>query len=204
MFWIKLGILLTGFLYAGLLPYTTKKALQHINFDPKLETLSFLSNKWLYGKDCQKGYQQLLFASAVLTYIFFWLLSKFYDLGEREQFMRQIDYTVAVLTILAFSPHNILPYSFFKRPGTTLQRLLHNIFGGIVFLALPLLIILFQVSVLSDYKFMGITGLVMISILVILVGFSFLKNGLTGTSEILFINGISIWTIFVTIMTIML
>ncbi len=204
MLWIKLGIIITGFLYAGLLPYTIKNALQHIDFDPKRETLSFLSNKWLYGKEAQKGYRNLLFASAVLTYVFFWLLSKFYDLGEHEQFMRQIDYTVAVLAILAFSPHNILPYSLFKRPKTTLQRLLHNIFGGVVFVTLPLLIFFFQASILLQYKFMGITGLVMIVILVIMVGYSFLKNGLTGTSEILFINGISIWTIFVTIVTLLI
>ncbi|HPR32136.1 MAG TPA: hypothetical protein PLK12_08570 [Prolixibacteraceae bacterium] len=161
-----------------------------------------MSNKWLYGEKCQKGYQRLLFASAVLTYSFFWLLSKFYDLGRYEEYMRQLDYTVAVMTILAFSPHNILPYSV-KRLGTSLQRLLHNIFGGVVFLFLPLLIIFFQARVIEPYPFMGITGLMIISITVVLTAISFLKNGLTGVSELLFINGVSTWTIFITILTLL-
>jgi hypothetical protein len=111
MSWIKLGILFTGILYAGLLPYTIYKALQHVVFDLSKQTLSFFSNKHLYGEKLNRTYKRLLFVFALLTYGFFWLLSRFYDLGEHEKFMNYIDYSFALLTLLAFVPHNMRPYN---------------------------------------------------------------------------------------------
>ncbi|MFC0877498.1 hypothetical protein ACE01N_12930 [Saccharicrinis sp. FJH2] len=203
MFWIKLGILLTGFLYAGLLPHTVRKTLQHVDFDPERQTLSFLSNKVLYGEKFKKGYKRLLLGAALLNYSFFWLLSKHYDLGEHADYMRYIDYSFAFLTILAFIPHNIYPYSF-KHLGTTFQRFFHNVFAALVFLTLPVMIITFQVAVLPDNYFLGIAGLVIVFVIVISVFVSVVLNGVNGITEILFINGISIWSIFTTILTIMI
>lgn len=200
MIWIKLGILLIGFVYAGLLPYSIGKALNHVSFDLKNQTLSFFSNKSLYGEKFVKGYKFLLFATAILTYTFFWLLTRFYDLGEFEKLMQYIDLGFASLVLLAFVPHNLKPYSL-KSLTPSLQRLIHNLLAVVVFFSLPLLIITFQVSILPEIKFLGITGMVIIGVIVLAVIFSFLKNGINGATELLFINGISLWTIFVTFIT---
>ncbi len=197
---IKLGILLVGFFYAGVLPYSVKRSIEHIEFDLKKYTLSFLSNKSLYGKTYVRGYTRLLFAVAILHYLFFWLLSKFYDLGENERFMQYIDYSFAFLAMLAFVPHNIFPYSR-KRILTSFQRFFHNVLAVVVFLTLPTLIILFQIAVLPNLRFLGISGLVIISGTVLVMIFSIVKSGVNGMTEMLFINGISIWSIFVTIIT---
>ena len=197
---IKLGILLVGFFYAGVLPYSVKRSIEHIEFDLKKYTLSFLSNKSLYGRTYVRGYTRLLFAVAILHYLFFWLLSKFYDLGENERFMQYIDYSFAFLAMLAFVPHNIFPYSR-KRILTSFQRFFHNVLAVVVFLTLPTLIILFQIAVLPNLRFFGISGLVIISGTVLVMIFSIVKSGVNGMTEMLFINGISIWSIFVTIIT---
>jgi len=197
---IKLGILLVGFTYAGVLPYAVKRSIQHINFDLKKYTLSFLSNKNLYGKNYVRGYKQLLFATAILNYLFFWLLSLFYDLGENERYMRQIDYSFAVLALLAFVPHNIYPFKR-KNLKTNLQRIIHNLLAVVVFLSLPTLVILFQTAILPDLWFLGISGLLIIVGTIVVTGVSVVKNGINGVTEMLFINGVSIWSIYVTINT---
>ncbi len=200
MIGIKLGILLVGFVYAGLLPYVIRKVLQHIDIDLNVRTLSFLGNKSLYDPKYAKAYKRLLFAAALLTYLFFWLLSRYYNLGRYEAFMQYIDYSFALITLLAFIPHNIEPYSL-KTPGPTIRRLLHNLLAVFLFLALPILIFLFQFAILDDYRFLGIAGLVIISASVVTVVLSGIRNGINGFTEILFINGISSWTIFTTIAT---
>lgn len=106
MMLIKLGILLVGLFYAGLLPFAVIRTLQHLDFDLEEYTLSFLSNQILYDQKYVKGYKRLLFTLAILNYLFFWLLSKFYDLGENELYMQQVKYSFVVLVLLAFLPHN--------------------------------------------------------------------------------------------------
>ncbi len=200
MIWIKLGILLIGFTQAGLLPHFIKKALAHVNIDLKNQTLSFLSNKTLYGEKFVKAYKWLLFVTALLTYGFFWLLNEYYDLGDYHKLIRYIDIGFASLALLAFVPHNINPYSLKSLPKS-LERILHNLLAVVVFLSLPALIITFQVAILPELKFLGISGLVLIGGTVLSVAFSMLKNGINGVSELLFINGISLWTVFVTMVT---
>ncbi len=203
MIWVKLGILLIAFVYAGLLPYVVRKAMRHINFDLKAQTLSFLSNKSLYGRRYTRAYKGLLFAAALLTYLFFWLLSKYYDLGEYEAYMRYIDYSFTFLTLLAFIPHNLEPYSL-KTPGPAFRRLAHNVLGGVVFLTLPILIILFQVAVVADHQFLGVTGLVVVGLVVTVTLIGIIKTGVSGVTEVLFVNGISLWAIIVTILTLVI
>ena len=200
MMWIKLGILLIGFSNAALLPYSIRKALDHITFDLRNQTLSFLSNKALFGDKFVKGYKWLLFATAILTYTFFWLLTKFYDLGEYEKLLQYIDLGFASLVLLAFVPHNLQPYSL-KSLTPTLQRIMHNLLAVVVFLSLPGLIITFQAAILPEIMFLGVSGMVIIGITVLSVVISILKNGINGATEVLFINGISLWTIYVTIVT---
>lgn len=200
MILIKLGILLIGFVNAGLLPYSIRKALEHVNLDIKNQTLSFFSNKSLYSTRIVKGYKWLLFATAILTYTFFWLLTKYYDLGEFEKLLQYIDLGFASLVLLAFVPHNLQPYSL-KRLTPSLQRLMHNLLAVVVFLSLPLLIMTFQAAILPERQFLGISGMVIIGITILFVVFSILKNGINGATEVLFINGVSLWTIYVTIIT---
>ena len=200
MIWIKLGILLIGFANAALLPYSIRKALEHVSFDLKNQTLSFFSNKTLYGAKFVKGYKWLLFTSAILTYSFFWLLTEYYDLGGYEKLMQYIDLGFFSLVLLAFVPHNLQPFSL-KRLTPSLQRLFHNLLAVVVFLSLPALISSFQTAILPEIKFLGMAGIIIIGITVLLVALSILKNGINGATELLFINGISIWTIFVTIIT---
>ncbi|SMO45368.1 hypothetical protein SAMN06265379_101894 [Saccharicrinis carchari] len=200
MIWIKLGILLIGFVYAGLLPYSIHKALAHVSFDLEKHTLSFFSNKTLYGDKFVKGYKWLLFATAILTYAFFWLLTKYYNLGQYERLMRYIDLGFASLALLAFVPHNLKPYSL-KSLAPALQRFMHNVLAVVVFLTLPALIITFQVAIITEIKFLGILGMSIIGITILSVAYTMLKSGINGASELLFINGVSIWTIIVTMVT---
>lgn len=200
IFYIKLGILLIGFIQAGLLPYFIQKALKHVNLDLDKQTLSFLSNKDLYGKRFVKGYKRLLFTTAILTYLFFWFLTEYYELGEYNKLMKYIDLGFVSLALLAFVPHNLKPYSL-RNLSLFLQRTLHNLLAVVVFLSLPALIITFQIVILPESMFLGIFGLAIIGITVFLVALSILKNGVNGATELLFINGISLWTIFVTMTT---
>ena len=202
MVWIKLGILIIGFVYAGLIPFTVRRVVRQIDFDLHQQTLSFLSNKTLYDKRYVRGYTRLLFATAILHYVFFWLLSKYYNLGEHETYMRYINYSFAFFTLLAFVPHNIRTYSF-KRLNTTVQRLVHNLLAIFVFLSLPTLIILFQTAVIHAMPFMGIAGLILIGGTLVLTAIYIIRQGLNGISEIFFINGISFWTVFITIFTVL-
>lgn len=200
MLFTKLGILLIGFAQASLLPYAIRKALKHVKLDLEKYTLSFLSNKSLYGQKLVKGYKWMLIATALLTYAYFWLLTEYYDLGEHDKLMRYIDIGFASLALLAFVPHNLKPYSL-KSFAPSLQRFLHNVLAVVVFLSLPALIITFQVIIIPEIKFLGISGLAIIGVTIFAVILSILKNGVNGATELLFINGIGLWTIFVTIVT---
>lgn len=114
--------------------------------------------------------------------------------------MQYIDLGFASLALLAFVPHNLKPYSL-RNLSLFIQRILHNLLAVVVFLSLPALIVTFQVAILPESNFLGISGLAIIGITVLLVAFSILKNGVNGATELLFINGISLWTIFVTMVT---
>lgn len=200
MIWIKLGILLIGFANAALLPYSINKALDHVKFDLKNQTLSFFSNKSLYGERLVKGYKIMLFTTAILTYIFFWLLTLYYNLVSYDKLLGYIDLGFLLLTLLAFVPHNLKPYSL-RTLSPTIQRLMHNLLAALVFIALPSLIITFQSTLLPEILFLGVSGMIIIGLTIIAVVLSILKNGINGATELLFINGISLWTIFVTIVT---
>lgn len=196
----KLSILLIGVLQASLLPYSIKKVLAHVKLDLNSQTLSFLSNKSLYGAKFVKGYKYLLFTTAILTYLFFYLLTEYYELGKYSRLMQYIDLGFISLALLAFIPHNLKPYSL-KSLAPSLQRILHNLLAVVVFLTLPILIIGFQIVIFPEMKFLGISGMIIIGFTVLSVLFSILKNGINGATELLFINGISFWTIFVTVVT---
>jgi hypothetical protein len=200
IFFTKLGILLIGFVYAGLMPYTIRKAIGHLRFDLKRHTLSFLSNTELYGEIYRKAYKRMLFITAILTYIFFWLMTWFYNLGAYEKLMRNIDICFASITLLAFLPHNLRPVSL-KSLAPSLQRILHNLLAVGVFIALPLLIISFQVTLMPYARFAGLSGLVVILVVLVLTLISLFKQGINGATELVLINGISIWTIYITFLT---
>lgn len=197
-----MGILIIGFIYAGFIPLTLRKVLRRLAFNLREETLSFLSDKTQYDKRIARGYTKLLLLTALLHYAFFWLLSRYYNLGEHETYMLYTSFTFALLALLAFVPHNMKPYSF-RNLSSTLQRAIHNLLAFVVFFTLPLLIVLFLTAVIHTYPIMAITGLVIIGITAILTAYSLFRHGLTGVCEIIFIVGVSFWTIFVTICTVL-
>lgn len=201
MFWIKLGILVIGALYAVLLPYIVYKTIIGIKFDPREYTLSFLSNKSLYNKSTARGYTRLLLLTAALHYVFFWLLTEYYFLGEEERYLKYVDYSSIALTMLALVRHNMLPYSF-KTLRAAIQRAGHNIVAVLVFLLIPGLIITFQILVLGDGRiFLGMGGLIIIGLTLVGLVHSVIKGGLNGITELVFINGLSLWSIFTAVVT---
>ncbi|MFV0267488.1 MAG: DUF998 domain-containing protein [Draconibacterium sp.] len=202
MNWIKFGILLIGYITVGLLPDAVKKSLQHVDINISEQTLSFLSNKSLYGKEFERGYTLLLFTMAILLYTFFWLLTKYYNLGKHARLMRIITYTFASLALLAFVPHNIQPYSWHNL-APSLQRFLHNVLAVVVFLSVPTLIITFQVAILKRLPLIGITGICILGLVILIMAYLLLSNGLNGIAEIFFIDGISVWIIFVSVTTVL-
>jgi len=143
-----------------------------------------------------------LFITALLHYAFFWLLSHYYDLGQNEVYMQYMLYSFVLLTLLAFVPHNMKPYSF-KSLSSSMQRLLHNLLAFVVFLTLPVLIVIFLTAINSTLPFLGITGFVIIGCTAFFTLFSLIRHGLTGACEMIFITGVSLWTIFVTIFTVL-
>lgn len=72
-----------------------------------------------------------------------------------------------------------------------------------MFLSLPALIITFQAILIAipEMQFLGLSGMAIIVLTVIAVGLSILKNGVNGATELLFINGVGLWTLFVTAVT---
>lgn len=200
MFWVKLGILLIGSLFALLLPYVVYKTVNDVRLNLRKYTLSFLSNRELYGEPKAKGYTWLLLITAFLLYLYFALLTDYYLLGAEERLLTYINYSVAGLALLACVRHNMIPYSF-KTFRAAIQRLGHNLFAVVVFLSLPGLIITFQSLVIGEYLFLGVGGFIIIGLTIGVTLFSVIKQGINGITEMLFINGLSFWTIFVTLVT---
>jgi hypothetical protein len=201
MSWIKIGIIIIGALYVLILPYAVYKTIVRLGFDIRKYTLSYLSNSSLYDKKTVEGYTFLLLATAVLHYAFFWLLIRYYDLGEHRQILTWLDYSALFLTLLACIHHNMLPLSF-KTLRKTLLRIGHNIFAVVVFLALPTLIIVFQSLIIDTHPVLGIVGFVIIGLTVLLTIASVIREkAINGIVEIIFILGISLWTIFITLAT---
>ncbi len=201
--WIKLGILLTGFFYAGFLPHTLRKTLRHTEIDLSKWTISYLSNKRIYGRVYLSGYKWMMFAMAVSCLVFFRLLVEFYELHAHENLLNYADYTALFLVSLAFLPHNMQPISF-KHLGRSLQRILHNLMALLVFIMLPIFITTFHIAILNELPVLAISGLVIVAAIVLGTIWSVIFNGLNGVSELIFINGISIWGIVVTVFTVLM
>jgi len=201
MFWVKVGIIIVGSLYALLLPYVIYRAVESVKIDLNSYTLSFLSNKRIYNKTTAKGYTRLLLVIALVHYIFFSLLTRYYFLGEEERYLNYVNYSSLFLTLLGCVRHNILPYSF-KTLRAAILRIGHNILAVIVFLVLPALIISFQTLIVDEHKFIGIGGFIIIGAVLAWLILSIVKRGINGVTELVFITGISIWSIFVTVITV--
>lgn len=199
---IKAGILIIGFVFAGILPYSLKRSLKHIEIDLRKYTLSFLTVKKLYGNKYIKDYRRLLFITAFLLYVFFWLLLEYYNIKKYKNILRIMDICVASLTLLAFVPYDMSPYSL-KNISNTLQRLVHNILGLTVFISITILIISFQSIILKKFVILGISGFIIIFFTIITTLYGLIKDGLNGFTELSFINGTSLWIITTTILTVL-
>ncbi|MFA5769659.1 MAG: hypothetical protein WC871_08995, partial [Bacteroidales bacterium] len=62
---------------------------------------------------------------------------------------------------------------------------------------------LFQSAIIESMPFLGIAGLILIGGTLVLTAVYIIRQGVNGISEIFFINGISFWTVFVTIYTVL-
>jgi len=107
------------------------------------------------------------------------------------------------MALLAFVPHNMEPYSF-RNLSSTLQRAISQL-AGLVWSSLPYpyWIVLFSTAIIHTYPIMSIIGLVIIGHHGYSNSFLYRRRGLTGICEMIFIVGVSIWTIFVTIWTVL-
>jgi len=181
---IKSGILIIGFIFAGILPYSIKKSLKHIDIDLNKYTLSFLTVKKLYGTKYLKNYRKLLFITAILLYLYFWLLIEYYEIKKYKNILKIMDICVTSITLLA------------------LQRLIHNLLGLTVFVSIILLTLTFQIVIIKKFFLLGISGFIIILLTIFTTIFALIKNGLNGFTELSFINGISIWIIVTSILTI--
>lgn len=202
MFWIKLSILIIGFSYAVILPYTIYKVMKSLEFNPRTHTLSYISIKEIYGKKYHTGYTYLLFLAAILNYAFFWLLTEIYDLYEFDDIVKYIDSSCFFLVILSFIPFNLVPYKK-ENIRYNLKRIFHNIFAAFVFVSLTILIIIFNLILLGRFPLLSIIGFIIIGITMILLFIDVKRNSITGFSELLFIDGLSLWSIFVTVFTVL-
>lgn len=113
-----------------------------------------------------------------------------------------MDICVASLTLLAFVPYDMSPYSL-KNISNTLQRLVHNILGLTVFISITILIISFQSIILKKFVILGISGFIIIFFTIITTLYGLIKDGLNGFTELSFINGTSLWIITTTILTVL-
>ena len=202
MFWLKTGILIIGSIYAVLLPYAIYKAVIRLRLNIREYTLSFVSNKDLYGKKTAYNYTAIILLIALLHYIFFWLLSQYYFAGSEGKLLTYLDYSVAGLTLLALFRHNIVPYSL-KTLRECVLRFGHNLWAVVVFVSLPALIIVFQSLIVESHKFLGIGGFIIIGLTILAFIVSVIyERKINGVNEIIFISGISVWSIFVMLVTI--
>ncbi len=202
MIWTKIGIIIIGSLYSLLLPYAVYRAIVGTKLDIRESTLSYLSNKMLYDRKLNIGYTVLLLATALLQYLFFWLLSQYYFPGPEKKLLTYLDYSVAGLTLLACTHHNMLPLSF-RTLRAALLRIGHNVFAVAVFVLLPALIIVFQSLIIDDHRVLGIGGFIIVGAMILLTLVSAIRQGINGVTELIFINGLSLWSIFITLVTVL-
>jgi hypothetical protein len=144
----------------------------------------------------------VLFLIAFLTLIFFWLLTEKFELRGHQKIMKWLSYSVSLLVLLAFFPHNIARFKWHNFNQSVI-RILHNLSAILVFFSISMLVITFQIEILPENRFAGIVGLVIIGSTLISMLLFMIHNQVNSITEEIFIFGICCWEIFILIMVLL-
>jgi len=200
--WLDIFIVVICLLSSLIIPVIITYKIKSIRFNPENETLSFLSNKRLFGKKMSEGYTEVLFVTGILSFAFFWLLVEKLHFVDDQSIWKWMIISIGSLILLAFAHHNIIPYKW-KYLYENFIRTLHNILAVVVFIALPVLIVKFDIFLFNERFAASLTGMGVIGITIIATIFTLIKKKkLTGITEITFITGICLWNIITTIFVI--
>jgi len=164
-------------------------------FDIKSMTISFLSNSSNYGNHMARKYKGILFISSAVFSVFFHLLVVKFDFQHNNDFLTIVNWICVLIVALALIPHNNQPFNSENR-YMVLQRVFHNTLAFIVLTGIPASIILYQLLVIQIDPVYGRTGLLIASVNTLATIITFFRNGITALSEVVYISGVSIWSLY--------
>lgn len=188
-------IIIISLLSSIIIPYIIYRKIKSTKFDPEKETLSYLSNKTLFGRKMSEGYTEVLFALAIFTLVFFWLLIKKLNFTADHAIWEWLIIAIFSLILLAFAHHNMVP---FKRQNLYLNiiRIIHNLLAAMVFISLPVLMIRFDHYFYQAHEIVSLVGYIVVAItLIATLSAIIIMRKMTGIAEMIFIIGISLWNI---------
>nr|NQU89152.1 DUF998 domain-containing protein [Bacteroidota bacterium] len=192
---INISILSISALSSIIIPFIIYHRVRDIHFDPRKETLSFMSNRSLFGKKMSEGFTEVLFVTGILTFAFFWLMIRKLGFANDHKIWEWLIISTISTILLAFAHHNIIPFRI-RNIYPNIIRIIHNILAVIVFISLPILILWFDRFLLPDKKLIAIAGIFIIGATIMATVISIIvKKKLTGITEISFVIGISVWNI---------
>ncbi len=106
------------------------------------------------------------------------------------------------LVLLAFAHHNIVPFRL-KNLYMNAIRIIHNVLAVIVFISLPVLMVKFDLYLISDRTIPAVLGLALVGLTITGTIVSLIKmKKLTGVTEITFVIGICLWNILSAILVV--
>lgn len=164
-------------------------------FDFHAMSISYLSNSKIYGNYMARKYRSILFVSSVVFMVFFHLLVIKFEFQHNGELLTIVNWICILLFALAFIPHNRMPLNS-ENKYMVFQRVFHNTVAFIVFIGIPSSIILYQMLVIQVDPVYGKTGLYIASFNTIATIVTFFKKGITAISEVVYISGVSIWSLF--------
>lgn len=201
-FWIDAGILISGTL-TSVVPVImlVDQIFKQKNFNFDKLTFSFLSNKDLFGKKTAIGFRRALIGFALFAMVYFELMTEKFGLEGYERMGRALSVFLIGLLLLAFIPHNNLP---FKRKYWfhNCLRVMHNLVALVVFLALPDALFLYQFAFVDINPTLGNIGLIfgVISMLVSIV--AFFRYKISGIFELMHMISMGAWILFTAIVVV--
>jgi hypothetical protein len=164
-------------------------------FDFESMTISFMSNSKMYGNDMARKYKRIVFVSSLVFMVFFHLLVRKFEFQHNEELLTIVNWICILLFALALIPHNKLPLNS-ENKAKVIQRVFHNALALIISLGIPASMILYQLLVIQVDPVYGRTGLYIVSFNTLATLITFFRKGITATSEVVYISGVSIWSLF--------
>lgn len=200
---LKAGLFITSFLYAGLIPWFLKKTIREKQLDCHLNTISFLSNREYFDKITARKYSFHMLLLATFSMLHFWLLAKHYNLGEHDSLISVIGFCYINFLMLALLPHNKRPFEL-KNIGYNIVRTLHLLASVVTFLSLLATMFVFQYLVIEAHPFLGWSGMLITFGTFAGTLIAMLKRGVNVNSEVVFINGVCMWSIYTTLFSLII